>query len=157
MDNTNSTVTPPTQNQNPVQGTLPQKQINQSVQRQQSIQQPLESISVGRSKEMPSMPSTEWVVPSTPEIVLPREIEAEGIEAKPILPPIPLDVAQAGVVHAKEATPVSIVKEVPLSMQTPRSVLQQLKQTHKKVTEGFSWLVRLIIKEQDKKEKGASL
>lgn len=130
---------------------------NQTQNPNQPNQQPVQQYtSVGRSKEMPGAPSNEWVAPSTPEVVLPQEVKEAGVEAKPSMPSIPQDVAKAGVVHAKEATPAPTVSE-PFGMKTPRSVLQQLKETHKKVTEGFSWLVRLIIKEQDKKEKGASL
>lgn len=100
------------------------------------------------------MPSAEWVSPSTPEVVLPKEVAAAGVEAKPVVPSIQQAAQQVGVVHAKEATPATPVKVEPLGLKTPKGVLVQLKEAHKKVTDGFSWLVRLIIKEQEKKERG---
>lgn len=138
MDDTKQQQVQPTQ---PVQPASPQ------------VQQP---VSVGRTKEMPSVP-TEWVSPSTPEVVLPQEVKEAGVEAKPVMPSVSQAAQQVGVQHAKEATPVTSVKVEPLGMKTPRSVLTQLKNAHKKVSDGFSWLVRLVIKEQDKREKGASL
>lgn len=100
------------------------------------------------------MPSREWVSPSTPEVIVPKEVAAVGVEAKPVVPSIPQAAQHAGVAHAKEATPVTPVKVEPLGMKTPKGVLLHLKEAHKKVTDGFSWLVRLIIKEQEKKERG---
>lgn len=99
----------------------------------------------------------EWVSPSTPEVVLPKEVQEAGVEVQPVLPQVTPSAQQAGVAHAKEATPVEGVKMEALGMQTPRSVLNQLKSVHKSVKDSFSWLVRLIIKEQDKKEKGEKL
>jgi hypothetical protein len=125
----------------------------QPVQPASPVRQP---ISVGRAKEMPAVP-TEWVSPSTPEVVLPSEVKETGVEVKPVMPAVLPSAQQAGVTHAKEATPVPSIKVEPLGMKTPRSVLTQLKNAHKKVSDGFSWLVRLVIKEQDKEEKGASL
>lgn len=138
-----------------------QQQPQQSVQQQptsvpQPVQQPQQPVG-GRAKEMMPQSSNEWVAPSTPEIVLPKEVQAAGVEAKPLIPTIPPSAQQAGVQHMKEATPVPTVKEEPIGMKTPRSVLQHLKAAHRKVSDSFSWLVRMVLKEQDKKEKGANL
>ncbi len=119
-------------------------------------QQPVQPVS-GRAKEVPSVPVGEWVSPSTPEVVLPTEVKEAGVEAKPIAPSIPPSAQQVGVRPAKEAMPVASVKAEPLGMQTPRGVLHHLKSAHRKVSDSFSWLVRLVLKEQDKKEKGAAL
>jgi hypothetical protein len=101
--------------------------------------------------------TNEWVSSSTPEVVLPKEVQEAGVEIQPVVPQVTQSAQQAGVTHAKEATPVESVKVEPLGMQTPRSVLNQLKAVHKSVKDSFSWLVRLVIKEQDKKEKGERL
>lgn len=114
---------------------------------------------VGGKKEAPiSIPqSGEWVSPSTPEIVLPQEVKAVGVEAYPPIPQVSQAAAQSGVRMANEAMTITPVTAETINIQTPRNVLNQLKSVHKSVKDSFSWLVRLIIKEQDKKEKGASL
>lgn len=114
---------------------------------------------IGGRKEAPiGMPqSGEWVSPSTPEIVLPQEVKAAGVEAHPPIPQVSQAATQSGVRMANEAMTITPVTAETINIHTSRSVLNQLKAVHKSVKDSFSWLVRLLIKEQDKKEKGASL
>ncbi|HSD98963.1 MAG TPA: hypothetical protein VLB73_04730 [Patescibacteria group bacterium] len=114
--------------------------------------QPVVPVS-GGVKEAPLIPTQprEWVSPSTPEVILPKEVQAAGVEVLPVTQSIPPSAQQAGVVHAKEATPVTPVA-AQLGLQTPRSVLDNLKNVHKNVKDSFSWLIRLVIKEQEKEK-----
>lgn len=133
-------------------------QNNQQIpaQPQMPFNQPQDHGVAGGAKEMPPV-TNEWVSPSNPEIVLPQEVKEAGVEANPTVQPIPSSAANVGVKMAREATPVKPVEEEQIGMQTPRAVLTQLKNIHKSVKDSFTWLVRLVIKEQDKKEKGAAL
>ena len=134
-----------------------QPQNNQQpVQRQPLPAAPQQQGVVGGPKEMPKVGS-EWVAPSVPEVILPQEVKTAGVEAHPSVPQVGPQAAQAGVQHAKEATPVESVKVEALGMKTPRSVLSHMKAMHKSVKDSLSWLVRLVIKEQDKKEKGGGV
>ena len=137
------------------QSVKPQQPVGQSSQPVVPVVsgQPVQPISGGRGKEVIAAP-TEWVAPSTPEIVLPQEVQSAGVEAKLVVPSLTKEAQQAGIKHAKESTPVTPVTEITLTMQTSHSVLMQLKKVHKSVKDSFSWLVRLLIKEQDKREKG---
>ena len=119
---------------------------------QQPVQQPqpIQPVSGGK-KEMPPLGS-EWVSASSPEIVLPKEVQEVGVEVQPTVPTVQPSAQAAGVQHAKEATPVSAVKAEPLNLATPRSVLNHLKNAHKSWKDAMSWFVRLIIKEQDKQK-----
>lgn len=118
---------------------------------QPPVQQPTQP--VGGPKEAPvaTAPVTEWVSASTPEVVLPQEVKEAGVEAKPVVEVISADAQKSGVRMANSAMAVPTVSEETVSLDTPASVLQQLKKMHKKVSDSFSWLVRLIIKEQDKR------
>lgn len=135
-------------------------QSNSQQPAQPAVQQPARQPVItsqpvsGGPKEAPRPigQSAEWVSPSTPEVNLPKEVSEAGVESRPVVQPIPQVVQQLGVQHAKEATPVNSVKVEPLTIQTPRSVLDHLKTVHKSVKDSFSWLVRLIIKEQDKEK-----
>lgn len=132
-------------------------QTQQPVQPQPVVQKPQQPVvsPVGGKKEAVTAVPTEWVSQSTPEkIVLPKEVEQAGVEVTPTTPPLLPSAQQAGVMHAKEATPVVPVAAEPLGLKTQRSVLSQLEKAHKSWKDGFSWLVRLIIKEQDKEKKG---
>ena len=120
---------------------------------QQPTVQPVQQPISGR-KEAPASPSKEWITPSTPEVVLPQEVKEAGVETKTDFPQLTPEQKAAGLQVAKEATEVKPLEQTALNTKTPRATLEILKRAHKKVTEGFSWLVRLIIKEQDKKEQG---
>ncbi len=142
--------------QQPIQNPVPQQPTQPPIQqpvRQPVAPMPAQPIS-GGSKEapVPLGAAQEWVSPSTPEVVMPKEVSEAGVEATPVIQPIPQQVQQLGVQHAKEATPVESVVAEPLGLKTSRSVLDQLKAAHKSVKESFSWLIRLILKEQEKKE-----
>ncbi|HYK08485.1 MAG TPA: hypothetical protein VEW42_03235 [Candidatus Eisenbacteria bacterium] len=129
----------------------------QPVQPQQPTQpgpkahQPLAG--VGGPKEAMGAPSpvSEWVSPSTPEVVLPQEVKDAGVEAHPVVEKISEDAQKSGVRMANSAMTVPSVQEETINLETSSTVLHQLKSMHKKVSDSFSWLVRLIIKEQDKK------
>jgi hypothetical protein len=141
----------------------PVPSVQQPASAGQPVRQPVPAAPIQpvgtRTKEapLPAGLTNEWVSSSTPEVVLPKEVQEAGVEIQPVVPQVTQSAQQAGVTHAKEATPVESVKVEPLGMQTPRSVLNQLKAVHKSVKDSFSWLVRLVIKEQDKKEKGERL
>ena len=116
---------------------------------------------VGGMKEgAPVAAPTEWVSPSVPEVTPTAEV-SKFVEATPEIPSIPQAALQAGIKHAKEATPVPTVKAEPINLTTPHPVLMALKKAHGSIKDSMSWLVSLIIKEQDKishtkvhKEKG---
>lgn len=142
----------------------PKQNTNQPTGNQQSAQQPTVSVvqpiaPVGGTKEapIPVAKSSEWLTQSTPEVILPQEVKAAGVESKPVVETISEDAKQAGVRMAHSAMPVPTVSEETVNIKTPRNILVQLKNAHKKVSEGFSWLVRLVIKEQDKQERGGVL
>lgn len=135
MDNTNPN--PPVQQTQPVQ---------QSPLPAQPIPQPIQPVS-GRAKEA-------WVAPSTPEVVLPQEVQEIGVESSPVVPVLSNTAQQAGVSHAKEATTVILSENESLGMKTPPPIITHLKTVHKKVSDSITWLIRLIMKEQEKKEKG---
>lgn len=120
---------------------------------QQRVQQPAQP--VGGPKEMPRI-GNEWVAPSTPEIVLPQEVKEAGVEAHPTILQVSQSAQQSGVRMANEAMTISPVGADTINLQTPRSVLDQLKAAHKSFKDSFSWLIRLIIREQDKKEREAT-
>ena len=129
------------------------KTQSQTQQPQQPVQQVVQPANpVGGPKEMPRI-GNEWVAPSVPEVVLPQEVQEAGVEVQPVIPQVSPSAQQAGVAHAKEATPVETVKVEPINLKTPRSVLDHLKAAHKSVKDSLSWLVRLIIKEQDREVK----
>lgn len=138
-------------------GSNVQQSVSQSVQ--QPVRQPVQNpqpIPTGRAKEMPPL-GNEWVSPSTPEkIVLPKDVEKAGVEVQASVPTILPNAQQAGVAHAKEATPVQPVAIEPLGMQTQPNLLKHLKTVHKSWKDAMSWLVRLILKEQEKKESHSS-
>lgn len=127
-----------------------QPQQNQPVQSSQS-----QPVSGGGSKEkfpLPSSGTSEWVTPSTPEMQIPKELEGH-IEATP-LPTIPQDVGQAGLTHAKEATPVTVVAgEEPLGLNTPPTVLSSIKKAHRSIKESVRWLAELIGLAQKKRDR----
>lgn len=113
---------------------------------------------IGGTKEAPRpvAQSNEWLSPSTPEIVLPNAVKEAGVEAKPVVQVVPQAAQQAGVRMAKEATPPSTVSVEHISLQTPHPVLVQLKKIHKNVKESFSWLVRLLVRQQDREKNGGN-
>lgn len=121
---------------------------------QNPVQQPQQQPVSSGPKEAPAMPpiSSEWVASSTPEVVLPQDVKAAGVEARSELPSLTEDQKSAGLRAAKEATEVKPIPQTALNMQSPRSLLLSLKETHKKIADSFTWLVRLIIREQDKRE-----
>jgi len=108
---------------------------------------------VGGPKEAMAAPSpvSEWVSPSTPEVVLPQEVKDAGVEAHPVVETISADAQKSGVRMANSAMTVPTVQEETVNLESSSTMLHQLKSMHKKVSDSFSWLVRLIIKEQDKK------
>lgn len=98
-----------------------------------------------------SVPSSEWIAPSTPEVQIPKELQ-EHMEAHAIIPTIPQDVQTAGVKHAKEATPVAIPADEPLGINTPPSVLARIKNTHKNVKDAVRWFAELVGLAQKKRD-----
>ncbi len=132
------------------------QKLTQNVPSQQNLTQGAQPSAVqpvsGGPKEAPKMPSLagEWVSQSTPEVILPQEVKDIGVETKNDFPQLTTEQKAAGLRAAKEATEVKPLETTALSPKTPRVSLEILKQTHKKVTDSFAWLVRLIIREQDK-------
>lgn len=125
-----------------------------SQQPMQPVTQPV--MPVGGKKEAPvGMPNpSEWVAPSTPEIVLPKEVKDAGVESHPVIPQVSQDARQQGVQMSGQNIPAPHVTAEIIGMQTSPSVLEQLKTVHKSVKDSFSWLVRLIIREQKKEKNG---
>lgn len=153
-----------TQNQNPPVQNMPVQQGSvQPSQAQQPVQpvQPLDSAQrqqpvAGGPKEKVAMPASskqEWVAPSTPEVQIPKELEGH-VEATS-LPTIPQDVQNAGVIPAKEATPVLSVtdKDEPLGLGTSPSVLVAIKKAHSSVKDSIRWLAELVGLAQQKRDR----
>lgn len=115
--------------------------------------QPVISPTTGTKEAPVGAPITEWVSPSTPEIVLPQEVKAVGVEAKSVVENISESAKQAGVRMASHVATVATVKAEVLDLKTSRNVLEHLKGMHKNVKDGLSWLVRLIIREQEKQKR----
>lgn len=139
-----------TQKQNqPVQNTPVQQGSMQAPQNQQ----PAQPVSGGPKEKaaMPSSQTQEWIAPSTPEVQIPKELEGH-MEATPI-PTIPQDIQNAGVTHAKEATPVTVAGEEALGLTTSPSVLATLKKAHSNVKDSIRWLVELVGLAQRKRDR----
>src|SRR5579872_4741250 len=79
--------------------------------------QPVVPVSGGAKEKLATaVTPKEWVSASTPEVVLPKEVQEAGVEATPVMPSVPSAAQAAGVQHAKEATPVSPVATEPLGI-----------------------------------------
>lgn len=146
--------------QQPVQASLTQTQLPVSTPASTGTQLPVTTPIGGMKEGSPVAAPTEWVSPSVPEVVPTQEV-SQFVEVHPEVPPIPQAARLAGVKHAKEATPVQSLKAAPLGLATPHPVLVVLKNAHKNIKDSMSWLVSLIMKEQDRekhtkvhKEKG---
>lgn len=123
---------------------------------QSTQQQPITPVGGSKEAFAQQTPASEWVSPSTPEVVLPQEVKDAGVEAHPVTETISADAHKSGVRMANNAMVVPTVTQETVSIETQPSVLHHLKKMHKKVSDSLSWLVRLIIKEQDKKAHSTS-
>lgn len=129
----------------------------QNQQINQVPQQPISPVSGGPKEALrPIGQSREWVSASTPEIVLPQEVQQAGVEAKPLVPQVPQSAQEAGLQPAKETAPVGSVTMEHISLKTPHPLILQLKKIHKNVKESFSWLLELISRQQDREENGGN-
>lgn len=118
---------------------------------QQQTQQPSQPVSVpvGGKETVAMSQTTEFIAPSTPEIA-PKPEVSEYMKVTPVVPPLSQDAQQAGVAHAKEATPVHTSETASLNLQTPHPTIQTMMGIHKNVKDGITWLLRLINREQEK-------
>ncbi|HSW88535.1 MAG TPA: hypothetical protein VLG12_05225 [Candidatus Saccharimonadales bacterium] len=95
----------------------------------------------------PSITSESLISASTPEMeispTLHTETGAEAVSETPILTP---EDAKAGIVHAKESTPVSTAAATIVLPMTQQQAQQTVK-IHKKVKDSLLWFAMLIMRQ----------
>lgn len=133
--------------QSPVQNNVPTQPFDDG--QGKKIQQPVSGVAKEMSP-LPPLSSSEWVAPSTPEVHIPNELQ-EHMEATP-MPTVPQDAHAVGVRLAKEATQVTIPADEPLGMNTPASVLAQIKKAHSSVKDSIRWFAEVIGLAQKKRD-----
>lgn len=98
------------------------------------------------------------IAPSTPEIQVSPELQKEtGAEAVSETPQLTLEDAKAGIVHAKESTPVSTTPSSTITLPMTQQQAQQTIKLHKKVKDSLFWFAMLVMRQwQIANKKNAS-
>lgn len=85
---------------------------------------------------------------STPEMIISPELHKEtGAEAVSEAPTLTPEDAQAGIVHAKESTPVSVIPQETIVLPMTQPQAQQTVKIHKKVKDSLFWFAMLILRQ----------
>lgn len=145
------------QNQKPVQQ-LPSQPEDLPATRQEKKEEvpvapasglsPAEPISAPSKESGPAQVTSEkLVVPSQEKMQVSSELQEIGIEAKDDMPKLTPEDAQAGIVHAKEATPVVMTDQPSIQLPMSQQQAQQTVKMHKKVKDSLFWFAMLILRQ----------
>lgn len=85
---------------------------------------------------------------STPEMVISPEMQKEmGAEVVSEAPKLTPEDAKAGIVHAKESTPVSTTPASTIVLPMTQQKAQQTVKMHKKVKDSLFWFAMLVLRQ----------
>ena len=149
-------VTQAVPNQQPAQQ-VPSQPEDLPAERQEKKEETSTAAPVGApSKEGgPAVPVTseKLVVPSLEKVEVSPELKEIGVEAKSEVPELTPEDAQAGIVHAKESTPVVISEEPSIKLPMSQQQAQQTVKMHKKIKDSLFWFAMLILRQWQMAEK----
>lgn len=124
-------------------------QTSQTQHEEKKEEIPAAPVSAPSKEGGPAAPvSTEkLVVPSLEKVEVAPELKEIGVEAKDEVPELTPEDAQAGIVHAKESTPVVVAEEPSIKLPMSQQQAQQIVKLHKKVKDSLFWFAMLILRQ----------